>query len=132
MFAGAASTGFRIDVRQELKPDLVCDVHHLPFKDNCFEGVVADPPYHDRFSQKYYQTGKLKERTWLNEAIRVCKPGGKIGIYHNFVMQPTKQIRFALLVLTILRFRQYVRVLSVFTKLGKTTKITDFIPKSTL
>jgi len=127
VFGGASSTGLRVDLRPELKPDVVADAHYLPFRENCFDAVVLDPPYNDEFAKEMFGTPKLHEMKWINEAIRVCKPGGKIGIYHSYVMQSTKAVSYSMLVVTILRFRQFLRVFTVFTKLGgKTTKITDF------
>jgi len=34
-----------IDIRPEIKPDIVCDATRLPFKDRCFDMVVFDPPH---------------------------------------------------------------------------------------
>ena len=34
-----------IDVRKDMKPDILADCRYLPFKDKCFEMVVFDPPH---------------------------------------------------------------------------------------
>lgn len=36
----------RLDINREFRPDVVADVHYLPFRDLSFDTVVIDPPWH--------------------------------------------------------------------------------------
>src|SRR5690349_13905322 len=45
-FGGKATTGYRIDIRSEVKPNLIANVENLPMiESNTFVGGMADPPY---------------------------------------------------------------------------------------
>ena len=35
-----------MDIRKECKPDVVGDIHNLPFQANCFDVIFFDPPHH--------------------------------------------------------------------------------------
>ena len=50
----------RADIDPTVKPDVVCDVHHLPFKDQSFDIIVCDPPFN--------LYNKFK---WVNRMARV-------------------------------------------------------------
>lgn len=87
-FGGRAEIGERVDIDPTNEPDYVGDAHNLGFiKDNTYDLVILDPPYDDEQSKKLYGTGKLKYGQYIKEAIRVCKPGGYIAMYH-WVMTP--------------------------------------------
>ena len=81
-FGGKAEFGIRVDINPEVKPDVVGDAHNLPFENNKFELVILDPPYTDNLSKKLYQTSKIKYKKYTSEAVRVCKSGGFIAVYH--------------------------------------------------
>lgn len=81
-FGGHSEYGFRIDLNSEVVPDSLADAHYLPFKSNHFGLVICDPPYNDKLSKEMYKTPKVKYKTYINEAVRVCKPGGFIASYH--------------------------------------------------
>ena len=88
MFAGMSKFGFRVDIKEEVKPDLVADCHELPDDwDNKFSMVILDPPYNDELSKTLYGTGAIKYKKYIAEAVRVTKPGGFIASYH-WVMTP--------------------------------------------
>jgi len=76
--------GHTVDIKAETNPDEIADCHNLPLKDNSFQNVFLDPPYSNQESQEIYDTGKLKPTLYTNEAVRVCKPGGIIAIYHVY------------------------------------------------
>ena len=52
----------KIDLERQLKPTIIADMFHLPFRDKIFETAVCDPPFN------YY--GSIK---WLHELRRVAK-----------------------------------------------------------
>ena len=35
----------RMDIRREVKPDIVASATHLPFRDNIFDSIYCDPPH---------------------------------------------------------------------------------------
>ena len=83
-FGGKAKYGIRCDLSIDVKPDYICDAHSLPFDDNEFDLVVLDPPYSEDYSEKMYATNfiKLNFKKYTSEAVRVCKDGGYIVMYH--------------------------------------------------
>jgi len=81
-FGGKAQYGIRIDVNQEVNPDVLADAHNLPFKDEVFDLVVLDPPYSDEYSKKLYATKRVKFKDYTVEAARVCKESGYVVMYH--------------------------------------------------
>ena len=81
-FGGKAQFGVRCDIKLEVEPDYICDAHALPFRDNTYDLVVLDPPYSEAYSKRLYGTGKLKFKTYTAEAVRVCKEGGYVVMYH--------------------------------------------------
>ncbi len=81
-FGGKAEFGTRVDIKPEVEPDYVGDAHLLPFTDNIYDLVILDPPYSEEYSRRLYGTGKLKFKTYTSEAVRVCREGGYVVMYH--------------------------------------------------
>jgi len=85
-FGGKAEFGTRVDINPETEPDIIGDAHKLDmFADNTFDLVVLDPPYNEDYAERLYDTkkyGKLKFKTYTQEAVRVCKEGGYVVMYH--------------------------------------------------
>ncbi len=71
-----------MDVNPEVGPDVLGDAHHLPFVDEVFDLVFLDPPYSAAHSDRMYKTGKINHKRVANEAVRVCRPGGYVVLYH--------------------------------------------------
>lgn len=116
-FAGKARTGFGIDIKAELKPDLVADVQELPsLKDGQFEGGFADPPYTKEFSEKLYGTPYPNYNKWTKELVRVVKEGGRIGIMQNYIVPRPQGCRFEKVVVILLRIKQFPKVITIFRK----------------
>ena len=85
-FGGKAEFGIRCDIKADVEPDYICDAHDLPFADNTFDCVILDPPYSDELAERLYDTkkyGRLRFRTYTAEAVRVCKEGGYVVVYHR-------------------------------------------------
>jgi len=77
LFCGSSKFGsVRIDINPEVNPDYLLDLSKdkLPFPDNVFDVVIADPPYHD-----------FKPYSFVKEAVRVLKPLGYLVILHFLV-----------------------------------------------
>ena len=83
-FGGKAEFGIRIDLKDEVKPDIFADAHNLPFRDSIFNVVILDPPYNEGYSKKLYGTQEVKLRwgKYTTEAVRVLKEKGYLVAYH--------------------------------------------------
>jgi hypothetical protein len=87
-FGGMAEIGERVDINPEVDPDHVGDAHDLHFiRDNTYDCVILDPPYDDEQAARLYKTPELHYQKYVSEAVRICKPGGYVCIYH-WVMTP--------------------------------------------
>ncbi len=85
LFSGSFkdSEGTTVDINPEVEPDYVCDCAKLPFPDNSFDFVMADPPYSDEEARRLYDLPYFKMIDTLNEMARVCKPGGYALFLHR-------------------------------------------------
>jgi len=82
-FGGMAEFGIKVDIKPEVKPDIIGDAHNMSFfKDNTFELVILDPPYNEEYSRRLYQTKKPMFKKYTKEAVRVLKNGGYLVMYH--------------------------------------------------
>lgn len=85
----------------EIKPDIVCDFTHLPFKDKSFKLVVFDPPHLKQASEKSWialKYGKLDEN-WpelihdgFRECMRVLDDYGVLIFKWSEVQIPLKDV----------------------------------------
>ena len=116
-FGGQAEIGERVDIMKEANPDYIGDAHNLDFiKDNTYDLVISDPPYNDKESLKLYGTGKLKYGQYIKEAVRVCKKGGFIAMYH-WVMTPRPEgTKYFKRIVILTRVWHRPRVCCVFQK----------------
>ena len=116
-FAGKAKTGFRIDIKPELNPDLVADVQNLyMLKDGQFEAGFADPPYTKEFADKLYGVSYPNYNKWVKELVRVVKSGGMIGIMHNYIVPRPPSCEFEKVVVILTRIKQYPKIVTIFKK----------------
>lgn len=85
-----------VDIKPELEPDIVANCEMLPFKDNSFDFVMADPPYSEQESRDLYGLPYASMIKVLNEMRRVCKPGGYNLFLHRLVpmIHPDFKIKF--------------------------------------
>ena len=87
LFCGMNKYGYRIDIKEEVNPDLLCDAHDFADKvDKKFDIVLADPPYSNEEAAEIYGTPKLNYSKWTKEVDKVLKPGGLFIVYHKYVM----------------------------------------------
>jgi hypothetical protein len=77
---GVTEPGFKVDVRTELKPDLVVDGSNTGLPPNKFDYVVIDPPYSRELTAKLYGTEWCYRsiNAFVDEAARITRPGGNI------------------------------------------------------
>jgi len=96
IFCGMNKHGFRVDIKEEVNPDLVCDVHKLSeYIDEQFDVILADPPYSDTKAKELYGTPKLNYSKWSKEADKCLKVGGLFIVYHKYIVPnpvPSKYI----------------------------------------
>jgi SAM-dependent methyltransferase len=79
---GGATT---VDIKPEVLPDVVANCEKLPFEDNSFDFVLADPPYSEKESKDLYGLPYCNVIKVLNEMARVCRPGGQVLFFHRLV-----------------------------------------------
>lgn len=121
MFSGGSKMGYTVDIKPENNPDKVADCHKLPFPDNHFSNVFLDPPYSDDESKELYGTGKLKPTQFINEAVRVCKPGGLISVYHVYWTPRPKNTQYRGIISIITRVYHKPRICTIFQKDSENT-----------
>lgn len=87
LFCGMNKYGLRVDINEEVKPDVLGDAHKISmFTGKEFDVVLADPPYSNEESLELYGTGKINYKKWTSEADKLLRPGGLLIVYHKYVM----------------------------------------------
>jgi len=87
LFCGMNKQGLRVDIKEEVNPDVLCDAHELSQHVNdTFDIILADPPYSNEEAEELYGTPKLNYKTWTAEADKLLKSGGLLIVYHKYVM----------------------------------------------
>ena len=64
-----------VDCNLSLKPSVVADVRHLPFRLNAFDTVIADPPYSAK-DALHYRTPMIARGPVVKHIRTVTQPGG--------------------------------------------------------
>ena len=87
LFSGAYKDryGTTVDINPAVKPDVVADCECLPFQDEEFDFVMADPPYSALEAQELYGLPYCNIPKVVNEAARVCCPGGYVAMLHRLI-----------------------------------------------
>jgi SAM-dependent methyltransferase len=85
MFSGSYQDkdAVTVDLNPEVLPSIVADCQDLPLDDERFDFVMADPPYSEQEARDLYNMDYCSMVKVLNEAARVCKPGGHVLIFHR-------------------------------------------------
>ncbi len=106
----------RVDIRREVSPDVQADGRALPFCDGAFDAVMIDPPYSVEYAEGLYGIDYPRPSHLLEEASRVTRPCGRIGILHFLVPMPPSGVRLELVrgVTTGCGYR--IRAFTVFEK----------------
>jgi len=88
LFCGMNKYGYRIDIKPEVNPDLLCDAHSFADKldGKRFNLIIADPPYSTEEARDIYGTPPLKYKKWTAECDKVLDEGGLLMVYHKYVM----------------------------------------------
>lgn len=87
---------FKVDIRPEMKPDLVADACNTGLPDNSFDVVILDPPYSLDLAKKLYGTEKYFKGidAFTKEASRITKKGGLIITLTYQVPKKVKDANF--------------------------------------
>lgn len=119
-FGGATEIGIKIDLKREVEPDIIADAHHLPFKNNCFDAVICDPPYSETRNKVLYNLSiPLKFNKWCNEAERVLKNNGFLVLYHERWLPRPKSCEYWMRILLLVSQHHRARVVGIFQKVKK-------------
>ena len=118
-FGGGAELGLIMDIKKDEKyPErIVGDAHDIPFTDEMFDLVLCDPPYSDEENKQLYDNNKpLKQKQWIQEAVRVCKKGGYIVLYHKYKLPRPKGTSYQAIGAIITRTYHVARIVIVVKK----------------
>ncbi len=87
MFSGSFKDagGTTVDIKPELGPDLVCNCENLELPDESYDFVCLDPPYSEEESSRLYGVPYVNLVKAVNEAARVCSPGGLVLLLHRII-----------------------------------------------
>ncbi len=96
MFSGSFHDrgGTTVDIQPEIRskagkllarPTVVADCEELPFDDESFDLVTLDPPYSELEAQELYGLPYCNIPKVVNEAARVCRPGGRVLMLHRLI-----------------------------------------------
>lgn len=123
LFCGMNKLGIRVDIKQEVNPDILCDAHIVSehFEHNSFDVVLADPPYSNEESKKLYGTGKLNYKKWTGQCDLLLKEGGLFIVYHKYIMPNPNPNRYKVIKRVFIGNRIYhtPRVAIYFKKINR-------------
>ena len=116
LFCGMNKLGFRIDIKSEVKPDLLADAHDFTKKyaygydktlKRKFDVILADPPYSEEEARELYGTPKLNYKKWTAECDKVLRKGGLLIVYHKYVMPNPNPERYVVVKRVFIGNRSY-------------------------
>ena len=116
-FGGCAEFGLRNDLSTEVAPDFTYDAHNLEMGDNLYELVIVDPPYDDQQAKKLYPgSPKLHYKKYIAEAVRVCRVGGFVAMYHWVLTPRPEGTKYHSRIVLLTRVWHRPRVCCIFQK----------------
>lgn len=108
IFCGMNTEGIRIDIKEEVDPDICCDVHKLTeILAGEFDIILADPPYSNDEAKELYGTPKLNYKVWTSEAEKLLRPGGLLIVYHKYIMPNPNPEKFVVVKRVFIGNRSY-------------------------
>lgn len=108
-----------IDINPDLNPDHVGDCREVlkKFYDNFADLILCDPPYDSQATEKY-SCPPISIYEIYDDLVRVCKPGGFIGILHTKPPRKPKGTKLHALVAISMGPDRFMRCFQVFQKIG--------------
>ena len=120
-FGGLAEIGDWVDLNETTAPTWVGDAHDLHFiEDETYDLVILDPPFSNEEAETLYDTPPLRWNVFVNEAVRVCKTGGMVAIYHRLQPPRPEGTRLIQRVVVLTRTWHSARICFVFKKGAET------------
>ncbi len=117
-FGGLCEIGDSVDLNETTAPTWVGDAHDLHWiADDTYDLVVLDPPYSNEEAEVLYGTPKLRYGKFIAEAVRVCKPGGHVAIYHKVMKPRPEGCRLVHRVVVLTRVNHSARICMIFRKM---------------
>ena len=122
--SGSVSQGICLDIRKSVEPTIVGDAISLPFRESSFQYILIDPPYAESYAENLYGTGKNypKPSRLVQEAGRVLKPDGKMGLLHFLVPMIRKPLKILGVYGVTTGCGYAIRAWSLITRSSNTTK----------
>lgn len=77
--------GTMVDIKKELNPTIVGNCEQLEIPDESFDFVCMDPPYSEEEARRLYDLPYMSLVKAMNEAARVCSPGGFVVLLHKII-----------------------------------------------
>jgi len=119
-FAGKSNLEtMKLDINPTLNPDIVGAAHKLPFKDNCFDSAILDPPYTEKFSKTLYITKMPNIKNCMKETVRCLRHGAFMSVLCLKNMPTYKYMTTVEKVFVSLGPDRHVRCLNIY-KIDKT------------
>lgn len=115
--SGTVQGDFTVDIDSSVEPDLVADARATGLPDESFDAVLLDPPYTTEDAKNYNHKEYPAPKDLMQEAWRLLRPGGRVGLLHYIVpRKPHKTARLLAVVGVMVGFGNRIRVLTVFEK----------------
>ena len=93
-YAGVGPEDWTLDIREDLKPDIVADVNNGIPSDHLkpWDAILTDPPYTLEDSKQYGTENHFPKPTaLLASCLRAVRPGGRVGFLHYQVPRPPRE-----------------------------------------
>ncbi len=121
LFSGTVKDGVTIDINPEVNPTHVLDLTRdpIPYPDDYFAVVLADPPYSHKdykAAERHYNLPEVPRYSFVPEAVRVLKPGGIFAVLHVMPYRTPKGCERVAMIGVTTGTTQVIRVASVFQK----------------
>jgi hypothetical protein len=125
-FGGSTTFGDTVDLPSQkdfldefgIKPTFWGNAEDLHWiKDDTYDFTLCDPPYSKReYIEIYGITRKFKRTKWIDEAVRVTKVHGFIGLYHRLLLPRPKGCQMKFLIALATRANHEGRLCPIYQK----------------